>query len=143
MVGFGVFHQAGVMPIARDNGGVPYVNLVYRLLSLHGRVHHQDAAEASPRLPFNPQLPAPLAPAADGDQRRASHQRGGHGQVQTRLLGRRRQVRKKEKHSRLSSFTHHHYFSVTPTSVVFGTVYNLQQSLSLLNVSWVRSAQSR
>ena len=30
MVGFGVFHQAGVMPIARDNGGVPYVNLVYR-----------------------------------------------------------------------------------------------------------------
>ena len=78
-----------------------------RLLSLHGRVHHQDAAEASPRLPFNPQLPAPLvptrgqklAPAADGDQRRASHQRGGHGQVQTRLLGRRRQVRKKEKHT--------------------------------------------
>ena len=34
MVGFGFFHQAGVMPIARDigaldNGGVPYVNLVY------------------------------------------------------------------------------------------------------------------
>ena len=34
MVGFGVFHQAGVMPIARDiwaldNGGLPYVNLVY------------------------------------------------------------------------------------------------------------------
>ena len=29
IVGFGVFHQAGVMPIARDNGGVPYVNLVY------------------------------------------------------------------------------------------------------------------
>ena len=34
MVGFGFFHQAGVMPIARDiwaldNGGVHYVNLVY------------------------------------------------------------------------------------------------------------------
>ena len=37
--------------------------------------------------------------AADGDQRRASHQRGGHGQVQARLLGQRWQVRRKEKHS--------------------------------------------
>ncbi len=95
-----------------------------------GRVHHQDAAEASPPLPFNPQLPVPLVPtrgqkldpAADGDQRRASHQRGGHWQVRTRVLGR-----------------HHHYFGVTPTSVVFGTVYSLQQlSLSLLNVSLVQ-----
>ena len=34
MVGFGFFHLAGVMPIARDigapdNGGVPNVNLMY------------------------------------------------------------------------------------------------------------------
>ena len=66
-----------------------------RLLSLHGH------------LAFNPQLPTLLVPtrgqilasAADGDQRAAPHQRGGHEQVQTRLLGRRRQVRKKEKHS--------------------------------------------